>query len=152
MYLEKLKQLRIWNRGTIRLIVYTVQFCIVNWTVGLRASQFHFNLPVDLYTCSYTDQFMISTQLYFVIRYVVLRRNISALPGKRENGSYMEARQQRHEFLIIFYFFVLPCNAHDLCLYLQFADSWESLLHRYRHRSLRPQILFFDCVRYSSIR
>jgi hypothetical protein len=36
---------------------------------------------------------MISTQLYFVIRYVVLRRNISALPGKRENGSYMEARQ-----------------------------------------------------------
>ncbi|PAN43029.2 hypothetical protein PAHAL_8G223000 [Panicum hallii] len=35
---------------------------------------------------------------------------------------------------------------------IEFADSWESLLHRYRHRSLRPQILFFDCVRYSSIR
>ncbi|RLM69328.1 hypothetical protein C2845_PM17G12770 [Panicum miliaceum] len=85
-------------------------------------------------------------------QYAVLRRNISALPGKRENGSCMEARQQRHEFSIIFYFFVLPCNAHDLCLYLQFADSWESLLRRYRHRSLRPQILFFDCVRYSSIR
>lgn len=29
---------------------------------------------------------------------------------------------------------------------VEFADSWECLLHRYRHRSLRPQILFFDRV------
>ncbi|KAJ1276153.1 hypothetical protein BS78_05G192300 [Paspalum vaginatum] len=30
---------------------------------------------------------------------------------------------------------------------LEFADSWESLLHRYHQRSLRPQILFFDRAR-----
>ncbi|KAG0530459.1 hypothetical protein BDA96_05G188200 [Sorghum bicolor] len=33
---------------------------------------------------------------------------------------------------------------------VEFADSWECLLHRYRHRSLRPQILFFDRVRSDS--
>ncbi|KAF8700150.1 hypothetical protein HU200_034520 [Digitaria exilis] len=33
----------------------------------------------------------------------------------------------------------------------KFADTWESVLHRYRNRSLQPQILFFDCVGYSSI-
>lgn len=39
------------------------------------------------------DQFMIGSQSYLVIRYAVLRRNISALPGKRRNGSHMEAKQ-----------------------------------------------------------
>ncbi|RCV38842.1 hypothetical protein SETIT_8G174700v2 [Setaria italica] len=34
---------------------------------------------------------------------------------------------------------------------IEFADSWESLLNQYRHRSLRPQILFFDSVRCRSI-
>ncbi|XP_066334122.1 uncharacterized protein [Miscanthus floridulus] len=33
---------------------------------------------------------------------------------------------------------------------VEFADSWECLLHQYRHRSLQPQILFFDRVRSDS--
>jgi hypothetical protein len=89
---------------------------------------------------------------YFVIRYAVLRRSISALPRKRENGSYMEARRQRHEFLINASPF---CSSFYLLMFFacmfQFADSWESLINQYHHRSLRPQILFFSSVRYSSI-